>query len=524
MKKTYLILLLIILGMNISFSQNVPNNFYLPSDHRALNKYTDENPSGNSISDMITIGDTIWVGTGNGLSVSYDNGENWKNFYATAVFGDHSISAMCYYKGTMWVATATTTTDNGQSYPQGTGLKYTTDAGNTWNSIPQPTDSQSDTIITYGINELNAVPVTTTIQNLTYDIAVTNGTVWTASFAGGLRKSTDMGQTWQRVVLPPDYLNSIKPTDSLYFCVSPVPGNICSEGYLNYRVFSLANAGDSIIYVGTADGINKSTDDGQSWTKFNHQNQEYPISGNFVVALSYNNSNNSLWAATWRAEEASEYYAVSWTTDQGDTWQTTLNNQQTHNFGFKNNDVIAATDNGPFRTNFGSYNTWILPTSIVDNTTKIELTTKIFYSAGSSNNYVWIGSNDGLARINESSGNTWQGIWKVFFASQKLTSKSETHAFPNPFSPKLDRLKIKYSTGGKTANVTIRIFDFGMNYVRTIIQNAQRGSTYHEIDAKGTDTNGVIDFWDGKDDSGKVVPNGVYFYRIDVDSQDPSFR
>jgi flagellar hook assembly protein FlgD len=35
--------------------------------------------------------------------------------------------------------------------------------------------------------------------------------------------------------------------------------------------------------------------------------------------------------------------------------------------------------------------------------------------------------------------------------------------------------------------------------------------------------NGIIDFWDGRDDSGNIVPNGVYFYRVDVDSDTPLF-
>ncbi len=68
--------------------------------------------------------------------------------------------------------------------------------------------------------------------------------------------------------------------------------------------------------------------------------------------------------------------------------------------------------------------------------------------------------------------------------------------------------------------MTIRIFDFGMNYVRTVVQNVDRGNPVHQI--SGSD-NGVIDYWDGKDDSGNVVPNGVYFYRIDINSNDPIY-
>ena len=58
--------------------------------------------------------------------------------------------------------------------------------------------------------------------------------------------------------------------------------------------------------------------------------------------------------------------------------------------------------------------------------------------------------------------------------------------------------------------MTIRIFDFGMNLVKTIVQNGIRisGDTFDEL-------------WDGKNDHGQVVSNGVYFYQVIVDSDDP---
>ena len=60
--------------------------------------------------------------------------------------------------------------------------------------------------------------------------------------------------------------------------------------------------------------------------------------------------------------------------------------------------------------------------------------------------------------------------------------------------------------------MTIRIFDFGMNLVKTLIQNASRGISDEQIA-----------YWDGRDESGKIVPNGVYFYRIDIGSETPLF-
>ena len=52
-----------------------------------------------------------------------------------------------------------------------------------------------------------------------------------------------------------------------------------------------------------------------------------------------------------------------------------------------------------------------------------------------------------------------------------------------------------------------------MNYVRTVLQNAPR--------QRGTE--GPPDFWNGRDDNGNLVPNGVYLYRVDVESEEPLF-
>ncbi len=507
----YLLILISIFYSTYSVAQLRPESFNLPSDKNYYSKITASNPVSNSILDIITIGDTVWLGTSRGVSVSFDRGENWTNFYGTSPFGTDNVSALGYNSGVIWAATATTVEGvGGGTVPKGTGLKYTTNNGMTWIAVSQPLDSDSDTVEVYGNNIIPALPVTVAEQNLTYDIAFSSGTVWITSFAGGLRKSTDMGQSWQRVVIPPDNLNSIKPEDTLDFCLSPIGGAFCSEGNLNHRAFSVVSTDDSTLYVGTANGVNKSTDNGISWVKFNHQNQDKPISGNFITALAYNPNDNTIWASTWKAEDPLEFYGVSSSIDGGENWDVFLQDERPHNFGFKETQVIAATDNGAFRTsNQGS--TWILPNNIVDSESGVTLRTTEFYSAASEGNDVWIGSDDGLARIAETG--FWQGEWKVYFASQPLKSDRETYCYPNPFSPRQEQLKIKYSTGGNEASVTIRVFDFGMNYVKTIIQNAPRSRTIE----------GAPEFWDGTDDNGNFLPNGVYFYSVEIDNEEPLF-
>ena len=278
-------------------------------------------------------------------------------------------------------------------------------------------------------------------------------------------------------------------------------------------MFSVTSDGDSTLYVGTANGINKSTNNGISWKKFNAQNQQLPISGNFITALGYNQVNHTVWVSSWKAEDQSEFYGVSSSSDGGRTWNIFLRDERPHNFGFVNSQVMVATDNGVFRSS-DKGSTWLLPNAIVDENsdpnTKISLPTNEFYSASFSGNYIWLGSADGLARLQETPNIMWQGTWKIFYASQPLAANDESYCYPNPFNPRQEALKIKYSTNGTAANVTIRIFDFGFNYVRTVVQNAPRNRNLE----------GPPDFWDGRDENGNFVPNGVYFYRVEVGGND----
>jgi hypothetical protein len=519
MKKTILTIFLFVSFLSITIlPQGIPFKYNL-NKHSFLSKTNDETPAGNSVQEIITVGDTI-ITISKGLNISTDDGVTWTNYFGTDPFGEDGVYAIGYNNGVIWASTGIRYYDSNvqQQIDKGTGLKYSNDLGKTWTSIPQPVDVLADSMITYGINNLKIVPITVTQNNVIFDIGFTPSAVWIASFAGGIRRSTDNGQTWQRIVLPSDSVDHISPTDTLNYCITPVGGQICATGSFNFEGFSIAVANDSTVYIGTAGGINKTTNASAqypSWTKFNHQNETNPISGNWATFLDYNSVNSTLWASTWQAADTGETYGVSVTTDGGNNWAVYLKNQTSYNFGFKNSEVIASTDNGLFRSIDGGQ-TWSSPSSIVDAVSKLPLLTSIFYDAAYDGKYFWFGSDDGLVRFEETGG-VWQGNWKIYLVARPLSTTDESYAFPNPFYPQIDNVvKIKYSTGGQSVPVTIRIFDFGMNYVRTIIQNAQRGNP--------SNPNGTqLDYWDGKDDSGKIVTNGVYFYRVDRGSANPLF-
>jgi hypothetical protein len=522
MKFKIITLILSFLLAGTVFPQNLPKAFYL-NGNKKLNKVAaDVTPNSNAVTDIITMGDTVWIGTDEGVSLTTDGGSSWKNFTGTPAFGSESASALGYdkYNGVFWAATDHNENTSQGSVQTGSGLRYTSDLGNTWTTISQPVDADSDSVLVYdGIDTLHALPVTVPEQNVIFNIAFTPNTVWIASWAGGLRKSTDMGKSWQRVVLPLDNMNSINPDDTLKnICYSPIAsGTNCNMVNNNLLGFSIAVVDSLTLYVGTAGGINKSYDGGTSWTRFDHVNENNPLSGDWVVRLIYNSFNNTIWAATRPAGGASEIYAVSYSTDGGANWTTTLPNQTIENFAAQNNRVIAAVDQGAFMTsNMGT--DWTSPGTVISAISGIPLNTTTFYSAAFQGSTIWLGSSEGLGKL---TGNTsgWDGTWEVFTASQPLSSsKANTYAFPNPFNPNTDILKIKYGTNGSVP-VTIRIFDFSMHIVRTVIQNAQRGNPTHVID----NSSGTIDYWDGKNDTGSIVPNGVYFYRVDAGSEKPVY-
>jgi len=430
--------------------------------------------AGNGVTDIAASGGVIWFGTGHGLSRTTDNGKTFESFGTKHGLNRGSISALWVSGDTIWVASAGDTITKVSDAPLsfGTGLSVSVDGGMNWTKFPQP-----------GV---------TPVQNVTYDIAVLNGVVWITSFGGGLQKSEDWGQTW--TVVPPDS-----------FLFDPSKN-------LNHRPFS-AIAVNNVLWVGTAGGINKSTDGGKTWTNFNSTNQEQPISGNFIVAMAHQKTatRDIVWAATWKATGEDEYYAVSKTENGGLTWQTMLRDEKAHNFAFDDSVVYVATDNGLYKSiDYGE--TWYLFPRITDTITGDKVYTNEAYSAYGENGVLWIGTADGLARTGDN-GYTWD-ITRAFVPTGKGNTP-RTYAYPNPFSPlrhnQLDGegfVRFQYNTEANT-KVTIKVFDFAMDLVTTV------------VDGKLVPGPGDFsDVWNGRNDYGDAVANGVYFYSVDLEGDD----
>lgn len=455
----------------------VKSTFLLPGEGNAA-------PSGilgNGISDILIHNGDVWAASGYGLNLSRDSGKSWQTFDTKDYTGKGGVAAMAFMDdSTLWISTVFDTTVKNEDLLAGGGLSYTRNRGRTWTHLPQPVDSRDETRYS---------PTTTVISNETFDIAFVDSTIWIASFGGGLRRSDDMGRSWKVVT-----------TDGNPFS---------SFDYVNHRAFSLL-VENGVLWVGTSGGISKSTDNGQTWQRFVHDDRDsLTISGNFVVALAYQPETHTVWAGTVEALGSGERRGISKSSDGGQTWQVVMDGVFAHNFGFDGETVFAATDLGLFLSDDGGDDWYQLP-HIRDLLTGEEVLDNEFFSAAAQTlpNGVkwWLGSADGLVSTDDH-GYTWH-ITRSFVSTRERKSPA-VYAYPSPFSPPRGGVtRFQYDVQGN-GDVEIKIYNFGMEPVITI----------RDVE---TNINGPTDrstSWDGRDSMGHIVASGVYFFRAKIEGR-----
>jgi hypothetical protein len=469
-------------------------------------------PPSNGASHSEVSGDTLWFGTGKGITRSVDHGVTWETF-PDKDFEQPGVASIAVLDDRIWAGTVFEKNTGDGSVQTGSGYTLSNDRGATWTHLPQVVDNSSDSIISYGINDsIRILPVTVPEQNISWGVSLSPNTVWIASWASGLRKSTDNGQHWERILLPADDQNSLRPTDTLW--TSTTDGMATIRNFRSYDprennnmlAFSVLAVDPDTIWCGTAGGLNKSTDGGVSWIKFTHQNQSSPILGNWIICIREQRLKNKsrIWITNWRASDATEEYGVSYSDDGGASWINLLHGIRAYDFAFRDSIVYVATEQGLYRS-ADDGKTWIRNGSIIDNALMQRIATPIVHTVRTVGSTVWAGTPDGIASTPDDADHPFGLQWTVSRTYTRLGSTAAAYAYPNPFSPAQNPIRIHYSTGGTAERISIEIFDFGMNHVRTLLRNADRDGTkeYEE-------------FWNGLDESARRISNGVYFYRISL--------
>ena len=465
----------------------------------------------NSVTNLHVRGDSLWVGPY--LNLTTDGGQTWQVSDADSLYGTRNSTFSIDGAGaTIWVGLGYSSAGDGSGSVQAVaGYLYSNDGGETFTYRAPHLDDAENTQVVYGDNVLEALAIIVPEQSPPFDINFdpVTGDVWVAAWASGIRRSSDQGRTWQRVVLPPDSLDYIHPDSTYDFTVAPQRGG---TGHLNHMGFSVHVDETGTIWAGTPRGVNRS-EDGLSWRRFSADGTPNSLTGSWIISIEeqFVEGPNPIWMASWNAGEAGESgrFGATVTRDGGETFEQMLIGERVYDFAFEGNETVyVAGENGLFISN-DSGTTWrtVRQFRDADDPSRFVRPDVNVFAVATTTDAVWVGTSDGLMKSADGGAS-----WRIFRTDVPLHPDEpsetvpdvETYAYPNPFSPRSDRfVRIRYDSPNGGAD-EIRIFDFRLSLVRTL--RTETGSV-------GTREAS----WDGTDSNGLRVANGVYFYSVDAD-------
>lgn len=497
----------------------------------------------NIIGDIEPQSDTLlWLGTGTGLAVLRDtssiytltSNKDIQEGQESTSTPDGAVSALAVDGNSLFAAFA----KSGENITVGNGLIFSSNStGNTinWTYFNQLVDTDADSLSPFAKRFFRGLPITVKEANVTYDASINGNNIFITSWAGGLRRYNTLTKIWQRVPLPQDNDQILNTCDESSY-ITTSSGSILKDFYLNprdpidggnhnHKAFSVISYSDT-VWVGTANGINRGLIGANGCINWTHYTPSTDgLSGGFVVDLAVQRYKgyNIIWAATVLAEQG-EVNGVSYSIDGGDTWNSTLIGQRAYNITASDSIVLVATKSGLWKTiiddpadiakswakykpakqalEIGSTETYKIDEVLSDEVVAVSYDKRPFYSSDVT---IWISSWDGLARAMNAQGSNWQ-IYRTSYDPKKA------YAYPNPFSP-YEHNQLQ-GDGYVHININVKIsfvvkmdvFNFAMEKV-----------VHKEFDRRRTSTGSFK--WNGKDESGRIVDNGVYFIRLEFDEK-----
>ena len=531
MKNLILVFFSLFFSLGIS-SNTVPIKYQLDKNFDNA-KILSSGLKSNGISEIVLQGDSIvWLGTGMGLSfledsITINTMDTLTLKNDSTYLMEDGVSGIAIYDSHIIFAGASG--DNLGDF--GTGIFYNDGTAlDEWIHHPQPIEFTVEPYITQEIGSgyFKMLPITTHYNNISYDLAITDKYAWITSWAGGLRRIhvdslVNPNARWSPIPLPEDgqlYLNTCDEDifdDSLNIITDFFlnPRDPINGGNHNHKAFSVIAYSDT-IWVGTANGINRGVLGERGCINWSHYSYQYNnILGNFVVSISYQNWNNNriIWAATLNADSYGEQRGVSYTLDQGATWQTTLIGERVYNISSEDSLIFVSTENGLWKTIIRNPRDPILWAKFEPFIEQAELynkeilTNEVYTAVADHREYfllptIWIGTPDGLARLKGGGAINWD-IYQV------EANESKVYAYPNPFSPTVDNVingngYVRFSIGDRAFNsADISIYNFAMEEVLSF-----NYSSSISMELK----------WDGRDSNGYLVSNGVYFVNLKLNN------
>ena len=430
------------------------------------------------------------------------------------------------------------TADADQPPATSAGFAVSTDGGRSYGYRFAPLDESRDSTVTYGVSTLRAFPATVPQGSAPLDIALTAGadTIYSANLLAGLRRSTDGGATWTPVVTPPDSLLVLDPREAYDFVYTPdlrqplgfIDGDpeqpVFPFASTNFVAYSVLVDEAGTIWAGMAGGLNRSvrlagaTD--PAWLRYIDLPLGSTIPSNQVFALEARprEGRDHIWAACWVPEDGDgeqEFGVSVWRGDDADgaaIFETVLLGVRVFDLAFDDARAYAASDDGLYVSDDDGGSWRIVRTFRAADGRPLPLDGPTTRAVATTPDAVWVGTPGGLLRSTDGA-RTWE-LFRSNVAPEAADDDDRTvevYAYPNPYNPRRDgRLRVRLDLAAP-ADLTVRIFDVGMNLVRTL-----------EAPGRPAGANEVA--WDGQSDGGLRVANGAYIYTVDAGGQTLSGR
>jgi len=448
----YISIFIFFLTFQIGLSMSpVPTSINLPE---TVSDNYDETLD-DSVVDLIIDSDTVWFATGNGLGKTEDSGKTFRGYFKKNGLSDDIIASVDAKRPTVLCGII----DEDSTYPQwsGAGVSISNDYGFTWKKIGEK----------QGLTGVEG------LLQVAWDVYLDGSDVWVATWTKGLFHSTDGGKSFDEI-LPRKYND------------------------YEYHTYEIEKNYGS-MWVGCEGGVARTRDGGQTWDYYSESDMK-GYQGGFTPSV-HIMADGIVWAGTGIDTTHPFGNGVNLTTDDGKTWQ---------NFNVENGigsniiyditsigDTVYLATNGGGVAYSGDYGQSWQTASTVNG-----LPSNFVYCIDTDGSILWAGTELGLARSDDG-GKTWQAF--DYTTEPGKSDSPRSIAYPNPFAPSSGLCTIEFSLGTSRL-VTLKIYDFGGELVRTLSENELMGPQ-----------DNIKIMWDGRDSSGRVVDNGVYFYILEIE-------
>lgn len=434
----------------------------------------------NDIFELYHDGSQLWVLTSAGLGATSDLGNSWEYHLDYDQINQFIFSLGMQYS-TYYASAGYLRNYSGfeSEVPVGTGIYIRSRGQNLW--------------------KLETIPFADEFpQKIGMDIAFIDSTIFTAYLRGNLLRKTMSDSVW-RVIIPD------QDTSNDYFETRNYPPDNDYTFLNDFNNIALTTKVDNegILWLGTAAGLKKSSDKGKTFESMGYPSTPgFPGSQIWELFIHYWAGKKYIFASCTGSGGVNEKNGLTYSVDGGNTWQSIPH------FDYVAPLSMAAQDSCLWvGTETGLY-CWNSITDSIDFFDKSRgLPDNYIASLLAMDFHLWVGTNNGLAyTVNRGSS---FDVFKTSFPVSPIDIKS-TYSFPNPFSPIQGQdCQIVFAIA-REDDVEISIYDNALKPVRNLLRKTMPADNRHVI------------IWDGKNNQGEFLPNGVYFYIVKTkQSQNP---